>query len=149
MMKYYSKRFISVLLMVCMLLAGFPTQAFAIESANYTLNYTANGDSTVTITGISVAEGFEEADLAVEIPETIDGMTVTKIEGTRWSTFAGYHVTSVSIPASVTEIGAGAFMNCQYLFENVCNFCITVPIGTGLGKSDLDIMVAVFIHLHG
>ena len=87
------------------------------ESANYTLNYTANGDSTVSITGISVAEGFEEADLAVEIPETIDGMTVTKIEGTRWSAFAGYHVTSVSIPASVTEIGAGAFMNCQYLTQ--------------------------------
>ncbi|HJI56292.1 MAG TPA: leucine-rich repeat protein [Oscillospiraceae bacterium] len=100
-----------------MLLAGFPTQAFAMESANYTLNYTANGDSTVSITGISVAEGFEEADLAVEIPETIDGMTVTKIEGTRWSAFAGYHVTSVSIPASVTEIGAGAFMNCQYLTQ--------------------------------
>ena len=103
--------------MICMLLAGFPTQAFAMESANYTLNYTANGDSTVSITGISVAEGFEEADLAVEIPETIDGMTVTKIEGTRWSAFAGYHVTSVSIPASVTEIGAGAFMNCQYLTQ--------------------------------
>lgn len=117
MMKYYSKRFISILLMVCMLLAGFPTQAFAVESANYTLNYTANGDSTVTITGISVSEGFEETDLAVEIPETIDGMMVTKIEGTRWSTFAGYHVTSVSIPASVTEIGAGAFMNCQYLTQ--------------------------------
>lgn len=117
MMKYYSKRFISILLMICMLLAGFPTQAFAMESANYTLNYTANGDSTVSITGISVAEGFEEADLAVEIPETIDGMTVTKIEGTRWSAFAGYHVTSVSIPASVTEIGAGAFMNCQYLTQ--------------------------------
>lgn len=117
MMKYYSKRFISILLMICMLLAGFPTQAFAMESANYTLNYTANGDSTVSITGISVAEGFEEADLAVEIPETIDGMTVTKIEGTRWSAFAGYHVTSVSIPASVMEIGAGAFMNCQYLTQ--------------------------------
>lgn len=117
MMKLYSKRFISILLMLCMLLAGFPTQAFAMESANYTLSYTANDDSTVTITGISVAEGFEEADLAVEIPETIDGMTVTKIEGSRWSTFAGYHVTSVSIPASVTEIGAGAFMNCQYLTQ--------------------------------
>lgn len=116
-MKYYSKRLISILLMLCMLLAGFPTQAFAMESANYTLNYTANGDSTVSITGISVAEGFEEADLAVEIPETIDGMTVTKIEGTRWSAFARYHVTSVSIPASVTEIGAGAFMNCQYLTQ--------------------------------
>ncbi len=117
MMKYYSKRLISILLMLCMLLAGFPTQAFAVESANYTLNYIANGDSTVSITGISVAEGFEEADLAVEIPETIDGMTVTKIEGTRWSAFAGYHVTSVSIPASVTEIGAGAFMSCRYLTQ--------------------------------
>lgn len=116
-MKYYSKRLISILLMLCMLLAGFPTQAFAVESANYTLNYIANGDSTVSITGISVAEGFEEADLAVEIPETIDGMTVTKIEGTRWSAFERYHVVSVSIPASVTEIGAGAFMNCQYLTQ--------------------------------
>ena len=69
----YSKRFLSILLIVCMLLAAFPTQAFAVESTDYTLTYTTNGDSTVTITGISVAEGFEEAELAVEIPETIDG----------------------------------------------------------------------------
>lgn len=117
MMKYYSKRLISILLMLCMLLAGFPTQAFAMESANYTLNYTANGDSTVSITGISVAEGFEEADIAVEIPETIDGMAVTKIAGARWSGFERYHVVSVSIPASVTEIGAGAFMSCRYLTQ--------------------------------
>lgn len=117
MMKYYSKRLISILLMLCMLLAGFPTQAFAVESANYTLNYIANGDSTVSITGISVAEGFEEADIAVEIPETIDGMAVTKIAGARWSGFERYHVVSVSIPASVTEIGAGAFMSCGYLTQ--------------------------------
>lgn len=116
-MKYYSKRLISILLMLCMLLAGFPTQAFAMESANYTLTYTANGDSTVSITGISVAEGFEEADIAVEIPETIDGMAVTKIAGARWSGFERYHVVSVSIPASVTEIGAGAFMSCRYLTQ--------------------------------
>lgn len=116
-MKYDSKRFISILLMVCMLLSALPMQAFAVENANYTLAYTANGDSTVSITGISVAEGFEEAELAVEIPETIDGMAVTKIASTRWSGFAGYHVISVSIPASVTEIGAGAFMNCQYLTQ--------------------------------
>lgn len=115
MMKNCSKRFLAILLMVCMLLAGFPAHVFAVESTNYTLTYAYNGDSTVSITGISVAEGFEEANLAVEIPETIDGMKVTNIAGTRWSGFASYHVVSVSIPASVTEIGAGAFMNCQYL----------------------------------
>lgn len=42
------------------------------------------------VTGISVAEGFEEADLAVEIPDAIEGKMVTKI-------------------------GAGAFMSCQSL----------------------------------
>lgn len=120
--KNCSKRILSLLLMLCMLLAAFPTQAFSgtftqDENPGYTLEYTTNGDSTVTITGISVAEGFEEAELAVEIPETIDGMTVTKIAGTRWSGFTGYHVISVSIPASVKEIGAGAFMNCQYLTQ--------------------------------
>ena len=116
-MKNCSKRVLSILLMVCMLLAGFPTQAFAVDSTNYTLTYTANGDSTVSITGISVAEGFEEADIAVEIPETIDGMAVTKIAGARWSGFERYHVVSVSIPASVTEIGAGAFRSCRYLTQ--------------------------------
>lgn len=44
-MKNCSKRFLAILLMVCMLLAGFPAHVFAVESTNYTLTYAYNGDS--------------------------------------------------------------------------------------------------------
>lgn len=129
-MKYCSKRFLSILLMVCILLPEFPSQASAVECANYTLTYEDNGDSTVAITGITVAEGFEEAEFAVEIPETIDGKTVTKIDGGRSSAFAPYSITSVSIPATVTEIEGGAFMSCHSLTQ------VTFAEGSAPGFGD-------------
>jgi Leucine-rich repeat (LRR) protein len=61
-----------------------------------------NGDNTLTITGYSGAGG------AVVIPGTISGMTVTVIAA---GVFIEAGLTSVSIPASVTIIGAVAFQD--------------------------------------
>lgn len=138
--KNRSKKILSFLIMSCLLLTALPMQAFAETftpdgSQGYTLDYTVN-DDVVTITGITVADGWEEKDLAVEIPDTIDGIPVTKIAGYRTGTiggiFSSYHVTSVSVPASVTEIGAGAFMSCEYLTE------VTFAKGSAPSFSDAD-----------
>ena len=84
--------------------------------------YTVNADQTVTITGY---QGWDEA---VEIPETINEMTVTSI-GT--DAFNGCHrLTSITIPYGVTSIGDGAFRNCSGLES------ITIPYGvTSIGVS--------------
>jgi BspA type Leucine rich repeat region (6 copies) len=70
---------------------------------------------TVTISGGSAtitAYADTGAGGAVSIPPTISGVPVTAIAT---NAFAGSDVTSVTIPASVTTLGAGAFANCAGL----------------------------------
>lgn len=56
--------------------------------------------------------GYNGTDTVVVIPSKINGVTVTTI-GT--DAFLGLNITSVTIPASVTEIGANAFADCTNL----------------------------------
>lgn len=56
--------------------------------------------------------GYDGTDTVVVIPSKINGVTVTTI-GT--DAFLGLNITSVTIPASVTEIGANAFADCTNL----------------------------------
>lgn len=63
-------------------------------------------ETTGTITG------YVESDTVVVIPSKINGVTVTTI-GT--DAFLGLNITSVTIPASVTEIGSNAFAGCTNL----------------------------------
>lgn len=56
--------------------------------------------------------GYVESDTVVVIPSKINGVTVTTI-GT--DAFLGLNITSVTIPASVTEIGSNAFADCTNL----------------------------------
>lgn len=56
--------------------------------------------------------GYNGTDTVVVIPSKINGVTVTTI-GT--DAFLGLNITSVTIPASVTEIGANAFAGCTNL----------------------------------
>jgi uncharacterized repeat protein (TIGR02543 family) len=51
-------------------------------------------------------------DNDVIIPDKLNGVAVTKIDA---FAFAGETITSVTIPAAVTEIGQSAFANCAYL----------------------------------
>lgn len=56
--------------------------------------------------------GYNGTDTVVVIPSKINGVTVTTI-GT--DAFLGLNITSVTIPGSVTEIGANAFAGCTNL----------------------------------
>ena len=70
------------------------------EKTDFT--YTSSG-STATITG------YTGSSSSIEIPSTIDGLTVTAIGR---NAFADRDITSVRIPLSVSTISSGAFQNC-------------------------------------
>ncbi len=79
------------------------------EDVEYEYNYTDNGNGTCTITGYNGSGG------AVTIPNTINGLTVTSIEGDAFDYC--YSLTSITIPASVTTIEPYAFYDCDNLTE--------------------------------
>jgi hypothetical protein len=74
--------------------------------------YSNDGNGTCTITGYTGPGG------AVAIPAIINGLPVTAIGA---DTFAGLGLTSVTIPDTVTSIGAGAFEECVKLTS------VTIP----------------------
>lgn len=70
--------------------------------------YYDNGDGTLTVSGYDV----EKCGTDVNIPEKINGLSVTKIGSGAWQTNKGFSklgITSVVIPDTVTTIGAFAF----------------------------------------
>ncbi len=69
-------------------------------------NYTTN-NGTITITSYTGPGG------AVAIPDTIDGLPVTRIGD--YTFYNNFSLTSVTIPSSVTSIGDSAFMYCTSL----------------------------------
>ena len=84
--------------------------------------YTVNADQTVTITGY---QGWDEA---VEIPETINEMTVTSIGNGAFRNCPGLE--SITIPYTVTSIGDYAFERCTRLKR------ITIPdVVTSIGTN--------------
>ncbi len=80
--------------------AGYPYEIVAAPEAVY--SYTANGDSTCTITG------YNGTDSTVSIPAEVDGLTVTGIAGGAFAYCED--VVAVHLPATVTSIASDAFM---------------------------------------
>lgn len=116
------KRLISLLVAVCMMITMLPLSAvtaFAADTASSTKHtttingfectYTVNADNTATITR------FYEPDTTyhgynIDIPETLDGHTVTAIGNSAFS--ERYYLSNVTIPQSVKSIGDEAFYKC-------------------------------------
>ncbi len=97
------KKILSIFLSICTLCLLMPTVVFAQVPSG--LHYSESGD-TVKITEY-VGDATE-----VEIPDTIDGKTVTEIGE---YAFLSTNVESVKIPDGVTSIGMYAFRNCGAL----------------------------------
>jgi len=81
-------------------------------------NYTNNGNGTCTITGYTGPGG------AVNIHNSLSGLIVVSIGYAAF--YFNYHLTSVTIPGSVTSIGGFAFYYCSSLTN--------VTIGSGVSN---------------
>lgn len=93
----------NLFLLTVLLLIG---TAFMVPKADSTYTYNSNADGTITITGYQLNEE------TVQIPETVDGKTVSGIAD---KAFQYKDVKSVTIPASVKSIGNQAFQYCAKL----------------------------------
>lgn len=83
-----------------------------ITGATFTITVTApSRDFTFDATTGTIKK-YNGTDTVVVIPSKINGVTVTTI-GT--DAFLGLNITSVTIPANVTEIGSNAFADCTNL----------------------------------
>ena len=91
------------LIQLCLLGTLLLTLPAAVQ-AQFT--FTTNADNTLTITGYTGSNGV------VMIPGTIEGLPVTSIGD--WAFYAT-SVTNILIPDTVTNIGDGAFFDCQSL----------------------------------
>ena len=99
------KKILSIVLAVAITVILSPV-ALAATYENYT--YEVNSDNTITITG------FNNLHLtSINIPETIDGKTVTAIGDNVFKGKAS--IKEVKIPNSVINIGNYAFYNCHKL----------------------------------
>ena len=80
--------------------------AFIIPKADSTYSYSDNADGTIKITAYLLNEQ------TVQIPDTIDGKTVTGIAD---KAFQYKDVQSITVPASIKSIGSQAFQYCAKL----------------------------------
>lgn len=102
------KRILSIVLTLCMVLALMPMTAFAETTTDGNFEYSVSEETNeVTITKYIGSGG------AVEIPEKIDGKTVTAIGKFAFSYCTS--IKSVTIPEGVTSIELDAFGNCTSL----------------------------------
>lgn len=129
-----SKRLISLLVAVCMMITMLPLSAvtaFAADTApstrqeaivdGYKYYYTINADNTATIT--QFIEPVDISSYNVDIPAELNDHTVTAI-GPYAFNYAE-HMESVTIPQSVTSIGNGAFWQCHGLQSLTINDATT------------------------
>lgn len=123
------KKFLSVLLAVCLLIGCLPMAASAEDLVEYPLDEVilSFDKDTGTITDIVISEDviagrpgedypFDAPlllNVTLDIPAEIDGVAVREIG--EWVFSGWYPLSYVTIPSSVTKIGAGAFDFCRFI----------------------------------
>ena len=135
-MKLKKRRFVAILLSMCLLIGILPANVFAEDETTGTFEaiggnvmYRVMEDDTILITGC------DETVTEVVIPDTIDGKVVTAIDSDAFNScenlaaldlgecvqsigfraFAKTAITALRLPNSVTEIDEGAFEYCTSL----------------------------------
>lgn len=104
----------SLVSIILFLIALLPSKGWAQSSytgeSGVVLTYEVSGDE-VTIKGMTTAP----SDGKFVIPSEIEGKAVTKINTNAF--LANTSITSVEIPASITNLGGSTFMNCTNLSQ--------------------------------
>ncbi len=122
-MKVFFKALPVLLFLACFLL--LPTPVSAITEGDWSYSY---------IEGGACVEAYNGSDTAVTIPSQLGGQTVVAL---REQLFyydpeeypQGAPITSVTVPAGVTTIGAAAFYNCQALESVTFQSTSTLSLG--------------------
>ena len=112
-----TRKFLSVLLAIMMVLSIFPITASAITSGDWTYSVISEADKTAKITGYSGTE------TNIKIPTVIDDYTITAIGDAAFKNNAT--ITNVTIPDGITSIGRFAFDSCEVLERVVIPNSIT------------------------
>lgn len=115
-----AKRVISLVLVVVMLFANCPITTFATATEAATeiheyenFQYSILSDGSISIYGYDNAPESDTEGTYLEIPESINGITVTQIAD---SAFAdNNYIDTVVIPESIVLIGQSAFVDCVEL----------------------------------
>ena len=89
------------------------------KSATNGVTLTLSGDRTYY-----TVNGYEGADTAVVIPQTVEGIPVTQIASSAFKN--KQKITSVIIPDSVTDIGSSAFEGCTSLTSITISDSVTI-----------------------
>ena len=93
----------------------------------------STGPDSYTISGVNLPAGTT----SVEIPDTVDGKTVTAIDDHAFrDNFYGKNITTVTIPRTVTSIGISAFENCTELTTIKTTKTIKTTITNSLGEPE-------------
>ena len=122
-MKTFSKRLLSMVLALSMMLMFLPVSAFAADedaSTETTFTTTIDGEGTYTYTlrddGTAVLTKFTGTN--ANVPEFVDGRTVTEIAPYAFAIVESgaspnHLLKSVTLPDSITTIGDHAFADCE------------------------------------
>ena len=117
------KRILSMLLAIVMLVSLCPTTVFAAEEQSQSASaepqsdgaftYTVLDDGTLSISGYSGVPMDEASGIHLQIPDQIDGKTVTQLAEEAFA--YNEDIVTILIPETVTVIGNAAFHRCEKL----------------------------------